>query len=65
MTAMVGAVMARAQARQEVRHKPLTVSDTPKHTGVDRGELIRFQQDDEAIKRMGETAISENRVGRT
>ena len=65
MTAMVGAVTTRAQARQEVRHKPLTVPDTPKHTGVDRGELIRLQQDDEAIKRMGETAMSENRVGRT
>ena len=63
MTAMVGAV-TRAQARQEVRHKPLTVPDTRKHSGVDWGELIRLQQNDEAIKRMGETAISENRVGR-
>ena len=57
MTAMVGAVTTRAQARQEVWHKPLTVPDTPKHTGADRGELIRLQQDDEAIKRMGETAM--------
>ena len=65
MTAMVGAVTTRPQARQEVRHKLLTVADTPKHTGVDRGELIRLQQDDEAIKRMGETAMSENRAGRT
>ena len=65
MTAMVGAVTTRAQARQEVRHRPLTVPDTPKHTGVDRRELIRLQQDDEAIKRMGETAMSENRAGRT
>ncbi|KAK3783845.1 hypothetical protein RRG08_031686 [Elysia crispata] len=65
MTALVGAVKTRAQARQEVRHKPLTVPDTPKHTGVDRGELIRLQQDDEAIKRMGETSMSENRAGRT
>ena len=32
MTAMVGAVTTRAQARQEVRHRPLTVPDTPKHT---------------------------------
>ena len=64
MTAMVGAV-TRAQARPEVRHKPLTVPDTPKHTGVDRGELIRLQQDDEAIKRMGQTAVSENRARRT
>ena len=65
MTAMVGAVKTRAQARQEVRHRPLTIPDTPKHTGVDRGELIRLQQDDEAIKRMGETSMSENRAGRT
>ena len=65
VTAMVGAVKTRTQARQEVRHKPLTVSDTPKHTGVDRRELIRLKQDDEAIKRMGETAKSENRAGRT
>ena len=65
MTAMVGAVTTRAQARQEVRHRPLTVPDTPKHTGVDRRELIRLQQDDEAIKRLGETAMSENRAGRT
>ncbi|KAK3791391.1 hypothetical protein RRG08_012573 [Elysia crispata] len=50
MTAMVGAVTTRAQARQEVRHRPLTVSDTPKHTGVDRRELIRLQQDDEASR---------------
>ena len=59
MTAMVGAVTTRAQARQEVRHKPLTIPATPKHTGVDRGELIRLQQDNETIKRMGETAMSE------
>ena len=65
MTAMVGAVTTRVQARQEVRHRPLTVPDTPKHTGVDRRELIRLQQDDDAIKRMGETATSENRAGRT
>ena len=64
MTAMVGAVTTRAQARQEVRHKPLSVPGTPKHAGVDRRELIRLQQDDEAIK-MGETAMYENRVGRT
>ncbi|KAK3758655.1 hypothetical protein RRG08_061098 [Elysia crispata] len=65
MTAMVGTVTTRALARQEVRHRPLTVPDTPKRRGVDRGELIRLQQDDEAIKRMGETAMSENRAGRT
>ncbi|RUS85697.1 hypothetical protein EGW08_006573 [Elysia chlorotica] len=47
------------------KHRPLTVPDTPKHTGVDRRELIRLQQDDEAIKRMGETVMSENRAGRT
>ena len=39
MTAMIGAVTIRAQARQVVGHKPLTVPDTPKHTGVD---LIRL-----------------------
>ncbi|KAK3775535.1 hypothetical protein RRG08_041317 [Elysia crispata] len=65
MTAMVGAVTTRAQERQEVRHKPLTVPDTPKHTRVDREDLIRLKQDDEVIKRMGETAMSENRAGRT
>ena len=43
--------------------KPIT--DTLKLRGVDRGELIRLQQDDETIKRMGETAMSENRTGRT
>ena len=64
MTAMVGAVTTR-RSRQEVRHRPLTVPDTPKRTGVDRGELIRLQQDDEAIKRTGETTMSENRAGRT
>ena len=65
MTTMVGAVATRVQARQEVKHRPLTVLDTPKHTGVDRRELIRLQQDDEATKRIGETAMSENRAGRT
>ena len=59
MTAMAGAVTARAQARQEIRHKPLTIPATPKHTGMDRGELIRLQQDNEAIVRMGKTAMSE------
>ena len=65
MTAMVGAVTTRAHARQEVRHKPLAVPDTPKHTGVDWGELIRLQQGDEAIERMGETAMSQNCRGRS
>ena len=65
MTAMVGALTTRPQTRQEVRHKPLTVTDTPTHTGVDWGELIRLQQDDEAIKRMCETVMSENHAGRT
>ena len=62
MSALV--VATRAQERQEVRHKPLPVPDTLKHTGVDRGELIRLQQVDEAIKTMGETAMSENRARR-
>ena len=65
LTAMVSAVRARPQAINVVRHKPHTVPDTPKHSGLDRRELIRLQQDDEAIKRMGETAMSENRTGRT
>ena len=65
ITAMVGAVTSRVQARQEVKHKPRTVPGTPKHTGVNRRELIRLPQDDEAIKRMGEAAMSENRAGRT
>ena len=53
MTSMVGAVTTRAQAKQEVRHKPLTVPYTPKHTRVSQGELIRLHQDGEATKRMG------------
>ena len=65
MAAMFGAVTTRAQARQEVRHKALTIPDAPKHAGVDRGELIQLQQDVEAIKKMGETALSENGAGRT
>ena len=65
MTAMVGAVTTRTQARQEVMHRPLTLPDTPNYRGMDRRELIRLQHDDEAIKRMGETAMSENRAGRT
>ena len=65
MTTVVGAVTTRAQARQEVRHRPLTVPDTPKHTGVDRRELFQLQQDDEAINLMGETSMSENRAGKT
>ena len=64
MKAMIGAVTTRAQARQEVRHIPLTIPDTPKHIGVDRAELIRLQQDDEVVK-MGETSMSENHAGRT
>ena len=70
MTTMVGALTTRAQARQEVRHKALTIPNTPKHTRVDQGrggggELIRLQHDDENIKRMGETAMPKNRTRRT
>ena len=65
MTAMVGAVRTRVQARQEVRHKLLTIPDTPKHKGVDREELVRLQQDDEAIQMMSETFMSGNCAGRT
>ena len=35
MSAMVGAVTTRAQARQEAVRKPLRVPDVVKHTGVD------------------------------
>ena len=43
---MVSAVTTRPQARQEVVRKPLRVPDAVKHTGVDRAELIRLQQED-------------------
>ncbi|KAK3784944.1 hypothetical protein RRG08_059705 [Elysia crispata] len=63
-TAMVGTVTTRAQTRDVVKSRPLAVPDTTKHAGVDRGELIRLQQDDEAMKRMGDIAMSENLAGR-
>ena len=65
MSVMVSAVTTRAQARQEAVQKPLRVPDAVKHTGVDRAELIRLQQEDYAIKKMGEAAMSTVRVGKT
>ena len=54
MSVMVGAVKTRSKARQEVVRKPLRVPDAGKHTGVDRAELIRLQQQDYTITKMGE-----------
>ena len=50
---MVGAVTTKAQTRQEAVRKPLGVPDAVKHTGVDRAELIRLQQEDYIIRKMG------------
>ena len=62
MIAMVCAVTTRAQAREKVKHKPYRLPDTPKHTGVDRVELIRLQQDGETIVRISEGDMSEKIV---
>ena len=53
ISVMVGAVTTRAQARQEAVRKPLKVPDAVKHTGMDRAELIRLQQEDYTIRKMG------------
>ena len=53
MSVMVNAVTTRAQARQEAVQNPLRVPDAVKHTGVDRAELIRLQQEDYTIRKMG------------
>ena len=65
MSVMVGAVKTRAQARQEAVWKPLRVPDAVKHTAVDRVELIRLQQDDYTIRKMGEAMTSTVRAGKT
>ena len=53
MFVIVGAVTTRSQARQEAVRKPLRVPDAVRHTGVDRAELIRLQQEDYTIRKMG------------
>ena len=53
MSVMVGVVTTRAQARQEAVRKLLRVPDAVKHTGVNRAELIRLQQEDYTIRKMG------------
>ena len=65
MSVMVGAVTTRAQARQEAVRKPLRVPDAVKHTGVDRAELIRLQQEDYTIRKMGEAMTPTVRAGKT
>ena len=65
MSVMVSAVTTRAQERQEAVRKPLRVPDAVNHTGVDRAELIRLQQDDYTIKKKGEDAMSTGRMGKT
>ena len=54
LNCLLRAVRNRAQARQEAVQKPLRVTDTVKLTGVDRAELIRLQQEDYTIRKMGE-----------
>ena len=58
MSVMVGTVMTTAQARQEPLRVLLKVPDAVKHIGVDRAELIRLQQEDYTIRKMGETIKS-------
>ncbi|GFO43375.1 Gag-Pol polyprotein [Plakobranchus ocellatus] len=47
MSVMVGAT--RAQAKREAVTKPLRVLDIERHVGVDREQLIKFQQEDPRI----------------
>ena len=64
MSVMVDVVTTRAQARQEAVLKPLRVPDAGKYTGVDRAELIRLNQDDYTIRKMGEAMTSTVRAGK-
>ena len=43
--------------------KLLRVPDAVKHTGVDRTELIRLQQEDYTIRKMGEAMTLTVRAG--
>ena len=45
--------------------KPLRVPDAVKHTGVDQAELIRLQQGDYTIMKMGEAMTLTVRAGKT
>ena len=45
--------------------KPLRVPDAVKYTGVDRAELIRLQQEDYTIRKMGDAMTSTIRAGKT
>ena len=65
VTVIVSEVTTRSQARQKAVRKPLRVSDAAKHTGVDRAELIRLQQEDYTIKKIGEAMTSTVRAGKT
>ena len=65
MSVMVSAVTNRAQTRQEAVRKPLRVPDAVKHTGVHKAELLRLQQEDHSIRKMGEAMTSIARAGKT
>ena len=65
MSVIVSAVTTRAQARQEAVQKPLRVPDAVKHTGVDRAELIRLQQEDYTMRKIGEAMMSTVHAGKT
>ena len=45
--------------------KPLRVPDAVKHTGGDRAELIRLQQEDYTIRKMGEAMTPTVRARKT
>ena len=58
---MVGAATTRAQAGREEEKKVLKVPKVERHGGVDRKELIRLQEEDQAIMKLADATEPKKR----
>ncbi|RUS68974.1 hypothetical protein EGW08_023266 [Elysia chlorotica] len=65
VTKVVGAVTTRAQMKKEKEVKTLMVPRMERHVGVDRAELIRLQDEDQAIQAMARSTSPKSRRGKT
>ncbi|RUS84404.1 hypothetical protein EGW08_007788 [Elysia chlorotica] len=65
VTKVVGAVTTRTQIQKEKEVKTLMVPRMERHVGVDRAELIRLQNEDQAIQAMTRSTSPKSRRGKT